>query len=237
MCRGVTTASLPISGMTRLQMVSGWLLIRLLIYCVASNGLCTGSEWSTHVQLTPAAILSDITNCNLTGVSWVIPDAYNSDHMSNVLNVGGPSWVLSIVNAVGQSSCTNSDGSTYWDSTAIIVTWDDWGGWYDHVAPPIESYPQGGYQMGFRVPLIVASAYTPAGYISNSYEDFGSVIRFIEHNFQEGALGFADTRGTGDLTEFFNSSQSLRHFQPIKAPLSAEYFLKAKPSGLPPDDD
>ena len=73
-----------------------------------------------------------------------------------------------IVNAVGNSKCTEpSTAATYWDSTAIIVTWDDWGGWYDHEPPWIEAYPQGGYQMGFRVPLLVVSAYTPAGYISN----------------------------------------------------------------------
>jgi phospholipase C len=208
--------------------------------CGASGHICTGTEWTSHVELTPSAILSDIsTNCNLSGVSWVIPDAFNSDHMSDVRNTGGPSWVASIVNAVGQSTCTNPDGSSYWSSTAIIVTWDDWGGWYDHEPPTIEAFPQGGYQMGFRVPLIVVSAYTPAGFISNSREDFGSVIRFIERNFKipEGALTFADSRGTGDLTEFFSLSARPHSFQAIKAPLPASYFLRAKPSGLPPDDD
>ena len=53
----------------------------------------------------------------------------------------------------------------------------------------------------------------------------------------EGALTFADARGTGDLTEFFSLGSSPRKFQAIKAPLSAKYFLRAKPSGLPVDDD
>jgi phospholipase C len=93
--------------------------------------------------------------------------------------------------------------------------------------------------MGFRVPLIVVSAYTPAGFISNSSEDFGSVIRFVERNFgiMEGALTFADARGTGDLAHFFSLGQHPRPFQAIKAPLSARYFLTRKPSGLPVDDD
>jgi phospholipase C len=93
--------------------------------------------------------------------------------------------------------------------------------------------------MGFRVPLIVVSAYTPPGFISNSREDFGSVIRFVERNFgiMEGALTFADARGTGDLTEFFSLGARPHRFKAIKAPLSATYFLRAKPSGLPPDDD
>ena len=208
--------------------------------CGAVGQSCTGAEWTSNVELTPSAILSDIsTNCNLRGVSWVIPSAFNSDHSSNVRFTGGPSWVASIVNAVGTSPCKNPDGSSYWNSTAIIVTWDDWGGWYDHEPPPARAYPHGGYELGFRVPLIVVSAYTPAGFVSNSEEDFGSVARFIERNFRimEGALTFADLRSTSDLTEFFSLGSSPRNFQPINAPLSANHFLSAKPSGIPPDDD
>jgi phospholipase C len=207
--------------------------------CVAAGQKCTGSEWTSNVEFSPSAILSDILNCNLRGVSWVTPDSFNSDHMGDVRNTGGPSWVASIVNAVGTSKCKNPDGSSYWSSTAIVITWDDWGGWYDHEPPFIEAFPQGGYQMGFRVPLIVASAYTPAGFISNSPEDFGSVIRFVERNFgiMEGALTFADARGTGDLTEFFSLGNPARRFQAVKAPLSLRHFLTAKPSGLPVDDD
>jgi phospholipase C len=94
--------------------------------------------------------------------------------------------------------------------------------------------------MGFRVPLIVVSAYTSAGFIGNAPEDFGSVIRFIERNFgiMEGKLTFADARGgMGDLREFFSLGNPARPFQEISAPLSAKHFLTAKKSGLPPDDD
>ena len=207
--------------------------------CVAVGQKCTGKEWTANVVLKPAAVLSDATNCKLAGVSWVTPDGANSDHSGHVNNTGGPSWVASIVNAVGTSTCKNPDGSSYWGSTAIIVVWDDWGGWYDHEPPTIKAYPQGGYQMGFRVPLIVASAYTPAGFISNSPEDFGSVVRFIERNFGivEGALTFADLRSSSDLMEFFSLGNPPRPFQAIKAPLSARHFLSAKSSGVAPDDD
>jgi hypothetical protein len=93
--------------------------------------------------------------------------------------------------------------------------------------------------MGFRVPLLVVSAYTPAGFISNSQEDFGSMARFIERNFRigEGALTFADARSFSDLREFFFLSNPLRPFTPIKAPLSAKYFLQAKLPNIPPDDE
>jgi hypothetical protein len=69
-----------------------------------------------------------------------------------------------------------------------------WGGWYDHEPPVILAKPQGDYQYGFRVPLLVVSAYTPAGYINNVRHDFGSILRFIEFNFgiTQGALNFAD---------------------------------------------
>ena len=210
--------------------------------CVARDRKCTGKQWTSNVDIkNPSDILSDIsTNCKLRGVSWVTPDAANSDHSGHVNNVGGPSWVASIVNAVGKSPCKNPDGSTYWHSTAIIITWDDWGGWYDHEPPTIEAYPQGGYQMGFRVPLIVVSAYTPAGYIHNEREDFGSVARFIERNFgiMEGALTFADARGgTSDLRSFFSLGDPPRRFKPISTPLSAQHFIDTPPSGYPPDDD
>jgi phospholipase C len=208
--------------------------------CVAINRKCTGKQYASNVDLNPSDVLSDISNnCALRGVSWVTPDSFNSDHAGDVKNTGGPSWVASIVNAVGTSKCKNPDGSSYWNSTAIIITWDDWGGWYDHEPPTIEGYPQGGHQMGFRVPLIVVSAYTPAGFISNTPEDFGSVVRFIERNFGilEGALTFADLRSTTDLTEFFSLGNAARPFQAINAPLSAKHFLNAKPSGLPVDDD
>jgi phospholipase C len=196
--------------------------------------------WSKHLEFKPSAILSDISvNCKLRGVSWVIPDSFDSDHSLDVRNTGGPSWVASIVNAVGTSPCKNPDGSSYWTSTAIIVTWDDWGGWYDHERPVLDPPPEGGYQAGFRVPLIVVSAYTPAGFIGNTVEAFGAVVRFIEGNFgiPEGVLTFADLRSHQDLMEYFSLGLPPRTFTPIKAPLSARYFLARKPSHQPVDND
>jgi phospholipase C len=115
--------------------------------CIADNGPCTGKEWTSNVETKSSAVLSDIlTKCKLRGVSWVTPAGKNSDHAGLADRTGGPSWVASIINAVGTSPCKNPDGSSYWETTAIIVTWDDWGGWYDHVAPPIELYPQGDFR-------------------------------------------------------------------------------------------
>jgi len=62
-------------------------------------------------------------------------------------------------------TATRVTTSGYWKDTAIFLTWDDWGGWYDHEPPTFLASPEGDYQYGFRVPLIVISAYTPAGYV------------------------------------------------------------------------
>jgi phospholipase C len=207
----------------------------------------------------PADVLTDIANCHLRSLSWVIPTGANSDH-ANSNDGGGPSWVASVVNAIGNST-TCDGGAGYWDDTAIVITWDDWGGWYDHEPPSILSSIQGDYERGFRVPLIVVSAYTPAGYINNNRLDFGSILRFIEENFglQPGALNFADARTDQDLTGFFNipispndlemSSDALvrsavaskattpRKFVKIKAPKDAYFFIHDKRPPTPPDDD
>jgi phospholipase C len=207
---------------------------------------CTGEEWKNNVDVLPKDVLTDIGACNLRNVVWVIPAGQNSDHPGKTSgNTGGPSWVSSIVNKIGQSPCTdtvNDKTLTYWQDTAIFITWDDWGGWYDHEPPTLLSVPQqgqGDYQYGFRVPLVVVSAYTPRKYIDNLRYDFGSILRFIEHNFgiPEGALNFADRRAANDLTSFFNLNMSPRTFNVIPAPLGEKFFLNDKRPMEPPDTE
>jgi phospholipase C len=206
---------------------------------------CTGPEWKFNVDLSPADVLTDIGACKLRNVIWVIPTGQNSDHPGPNGNTGGPSWVSAIVNKIGQSPCTdtvNGKALTYWQDTAILITWDDWGGWYDHEPPTLLSVPQqgqGDYQYGFRVPLVVVSAYTPQGYVDNLHYDFGSILRFVEQNFgiPEGALNFADQRAANDLTSFFNLKQSPRIFKRISAPLGEKFFLNDKRPMEPPDTD
>jgi len=174
---------------------------------------CTGSEWANNVALPftnsygAAPFLNDLQNCQLPQVSWVIPDGSWGDHANG--NSGlGPSWVAAIVNAVG--GFNNNCG--YWDNTAIVLTWDDWGGWYDHEPPYILAQPYNNYNYGFRVPLVVISAYTKPGYVSKvKGRDFGSILRMIEGVFlgvgNEGTLQFADARATDDLRDFFTATQ------------------------------
>jgi phospholipase C len=211
--------------------------IQHICQSTGAGGKCTGSDWTNNVDLTPADVLTDIAACKLRSISWVIPTGVNSDHAESN-DGGGPSWVTSIVNAIGNSTkCDNNSG--YWNNTAIVITWDDWGGWYDHERPTILPLPQGDYQYGFRVPMIFVSAYTPVGYIDNQRHDFGSILRFIEHNFgiPEGFLNFADSRSTTDLTNFYDTTQPPRPYQTIEAPKKADFFLHDKRKPTPPDDD
>lgn len=198
---------------------------------------CVGSDWTRHVVISsrqnPAPILTDIANANLPAVSWVIPGAANSDHAGPAQNGGGPSWVASIVNAIGNSA--------YWGNTAIIVTWDDWGGWYDHV-PPFKVVNDGiswgsGYVYGFRVPLIVIAPYARPGYITHVNHDFGSILRMVEENFNLQSLGYADTYAPDDLSDCFNFHQRPLAFQTIDAPLKADYFLHDTTPPGDPDDE
>jgi phospholipase C len=206
----------------------------------AAHQNCTGADWANHVDLTPADVLNDLGAnghaCGLQAVSWVIPTGGNSDHPGS--SKGGPDWVGSVVNAVGESPCLNPDGTSYWNTTAVLITWDDWGGWYDHAPPAILGSPEGGYQLGFRVPLIFVSAYTPLGYISNFPQDFGSILRFIEGNFSlgEGALGYADKRAVTDLSDFYNLHGTPRRYQHVLTGQTALDFLNDKTPPTDPDD-
>ncbi|MGA8439945.1 MAG: alkaline phosphatase family protein [Candidatus Sulfotelmatobacter sp.] len=211
--------------------------------CLPSGGACTG--WGAHVVANkPSQVLTDVGHCVLGELTWVTPTAANSDHAS-LNDGGGPSWVASVVNAIGNSTCTDTVDFrklTYWQDTAIFITWDDWGGWYDHEPPTILAGVQGDYQYGFRVPMIVVSAYTNSHYVDNTRYDFGSILRFIENNFaglglREGELGFADSRATSDFTSFFRLDQRPRTFTTIAAPKSADFFVNDPRPPEPPDND
>ena len=83
------------------------------------------------------------------------------------------------------------------------------------------------------------AAYTPKGYINNAQQDFGSILRFVEHNFgiAEGALNFDDARSKGDLSAFFDFTQPPRTFKMIPAPKGAAFFLHdTRPQGDPDDE-
>jgi phospholipase C len=128
------------------------------------------------------------------------------------------------VNAIGHSP--------YWPNTVILVTWDDWGGWYDHVAPTIIN----SYEYGFRVPLIIISAYAKRGYVSHVHHDFGSILKFVEEVFRLPSLGYADS-WADDLSDCFDYTQPFKRFRTIQAPHGPDYFLNDKRPAEDPDDE
>jgi phospholipase C len=191
---------------------------------------CTGPDWIHNVIIPETQVLQDISNGQLPQVSWVVPDGGFSDH-PETSDGSGPSWVASIVNEVGNSP--------YWSDTVIIITWDDWGGWYDHVAPTVvnDGVSWGsGYVYGFRVPLIVVSPYAKTAYISHVTHDFGSILKFIETTFGLPSLGYADA-AADDLSDCFELFRPPTTFRPIPATLDAADFINDKSPPTAPDDD
>ena len=182
------------------------------------------SEYGTNVVSPSKTVLTDIAAGTLANVTWITPSPADSDHPHSAGD-NGPSWVASIVNTVGHSK--------YWSSTAIFVTWDDWGGWYDHVVPQ----QRNAYELGFRVPLLVISPYAKQGYVLHEPSDFGSILKFVEQNWNLGSMHTADaTSGSLDDAFDFTASRNVR-FQSISAPLGTNSFVHEAADDSAPDSD
>ncbi len=136
-----------------------------------------------------------------------------------------------MVNAIGESS--------YWQNSAIIVVWDDWGGFYDNAAPPQLDYRG----LGIRVPCLIISPYAKQGYVSHKQYEFGSILAFIEeaYGLPAGSIGsiaqgYTDGRANS-LDDAFNFSQQPRTFTPIKSKYPMSFFEHEAPSPQIPVDD
>ncbi len=155
-------------------------------------------------------------NGTLPAVSWVVPSADVSEHPPARVSAG-QSYVTSLINAVMNSPD--------WDSTAIFLAWDDWGGFFDHVVPP--TVDENGY--GLRVPAMTISPYAKRGYVDHQTLSFDAYLKFIEDVFLNGQRidgktdGRPDPRPTvretvpilGDLTQEFDFNQSPRPPTPL----------------------
>jgi phospholipase C len=121
----------------------------------------------------------------MPAVSWIVPNNTDSEHPTALVSTG-QAYVTNIVNTIMQGP--------EWSSTAIFLTWDDWGGFYDHVAPP--TVDQNGY--GLRVPGIVISPYARQGYIDHQVLSFDAYNKFIEDVFLGGQRLDPKTDGRPD---------------------------------------
>jgi phospholipase C len=194
----------PISGFW-----SGYQAVKHIFY---------GPDWAKDVVVPQKRFFKDIAAGKLASFTWITPQCVNSDHLACGGGFG-PSWVTALVNAIGKSA--------FWDTTAVFVQWDDWGGVYDSVPPPHRGYDG----LGFRVPLLVISPYAKKNYVSHVQYETTSVMRFAENLFGLAQLTDADRRAASPGTDCFDFSQKPRTFIPIKAPNNAAFFLQQ------PDDD
>jgi phospholipase C len=154
---------------------------------------------------------TDAKSGQLPAVSWVVPNGTVSEHPTALVSAG-QTYVTTLINAL----MSGPD----WNSTAIFLAWDDWGGFYDHVAPP--TVDLNGY--GLRVPGMVISPYARRGYIDHQTLSFDAYVKFIEDDFLGGQRldpktdGRTDPRPTvrenapvlGDITQAFDFSQPPR---------------------------
>lgn len=187
-----------------------------------------GTDWSTNVVAPQTKVLSDAKHGRLASVSWVTPTEEDSDHPV-ALSDRGPSWVASVVNAVGTSA--------EWPTSAIVVVWDDWGGFYDNAAPPQLDYRG----LGIRVPCLIISPYAKQGYVSHVQYEYGSILHFIEEvgglpagSIGSASLGYTDARAAS-LDDAFDFSQTPRKFSKIPAKYSIDDFMREPPSRTPLD--
>jgi phospholipase C len=190
-----------------------------------------------NIQALPKfySAVHETSKCGLPNVSWVLPNFEVSEHPNGDHPGGsveqGQAYVTTLVNSIMRSPC--------WANTAIFVSWDDWGGFYDHVMPP--NIDENGY--GLRVPGLLISPYAKAGFIDHQRLSHDAYLKFIEDDFLGGARldpetdGRPDKRpdvreeapGLGNLSEDFNFSQQPR--PPLLLPTHPEPGPASQPPG------
>jgi phospholipase C len=117
------------------------------------------------------AVIEDIENGELKRVTWIVPPPGTNEHPGGPSVCVGENWTVRHVNAIMNSK--------YWKNTAIFITWDDFGGFYDHVPPP----PLDHMGLGPRVPMLIISPWAKEGYVDPTVYEFSSVLKFIETIF------------------------------------------------------
>jgi phospholipase C len=164
-----------------------------------------------HVEPT-TSFASDVKDGKLPAVSWIIPNQFKPpDYPTACKGIDvsehpparsdcGMDYVAYLVNQVMQSP--------YWSSTAIVITWDDYGGFYDHVAPPqVDTYGE-----GFRVPTLVISSWAKHAYVDSTLYEFASFLKLVEDNWNLPRLPNNNDRdeltNIGDLSNSFNFDQT-----------------------------
>jgi phospholipase C len=157
------------------------------------NHIRNTSLWGQHV-VAYTNFVTDAQNGNLPAVSWLTPNTANSDHPPDSVCTG-ENWTVQQINAVMQGPD--------WNTTAIFLTWDDFGGFYDGGVPANPDY----YGFGPRVPMIIISPYSRAGTVVHTQYELSSVLKFVEDRFGLGNLTLRDL-DAADMSDAFNFGQT-----------------------------
>jgi phospholipase C len=167
----------------------------------AFDHIRNSSLWDSRVR-TEEQFLADATSGTLPAVSWLVPDWSVSDHPTRAIPSGpatlsmceGENWTVQHINAIMQSD--------QWSSTVIVLVWDDFGGFYDHVPPPNVDH----FGLGPRVPMLVLSPYVKEASVSHTTYEFSSVLQLIENRFRLKALSNRDVEANS-LLDMFDFTQ------------------------------
>jgi phospholipase C len=176
------------------------------------------SLWKTDV-ISDKRFVTDARAGRLPAVSWLVTDPQHSEHPPYSTCIG-QNWTIRQINAVMQGKD--------WNSTMIVLTWDDFGGFYDHVPPPKLNY----ISLGPRVPTVIISPYARAGTVDHHAYDFTSILKYIEDDFRLQPLTAYDRRAA-------SIGSSLNYRQKPVAPLvqtrltcpAADYNIRTNVSG------
>jgi phospholipase C len=170
----------------------------------SAKGVTYTPQYSGHF-VARTQIFHDLKSGAFPQISWVIPSFPISEHAPANITTG-MNWVKLVVDSIMSSQ--------YWNSTAIILTWDDYGGFYDHVPPPqIDKYG-----LGFRIPALIISPYAKRGYIDHTQYQFESILKFIEWRFNVPPLTNRDLHASNLLNAFkFQKPLNPLHIVPLTA--------------------
>ncbi len=147
-----------------------------------------GPAWHTNFP-SEAQFFSNAESGSLPAVAWLATTADTDEHPPES-PCPGENWTVQVLNAVMQGPD--------WNSTVVFIAWDDFGGLYDHVAPP--QVDQFGF--GPRVPLLIISPYAKPGYISHTISEHSSILRFVETRYRLDPLTYRDATASNMLDSF-----------------------------------
>jgi phospholipase C len=155
------------------------------------------TNYSDSISDFDASFASVLASGQIGNVTWIQAAPSTSEHPALGGVSHGADWTRQVVNAIA--------ASPYWDTCAILITWDDWGGFYDHVAPPQVDR----FGLGFRVPAIVVSPWAKKGLVDHTLHDHSSFVKQVETTFGIAPMTARDAAAE-DLSNAFDFTQTPR---------------------------